>query len=56
MADDDSEPDLSLAREPPTRALTRLSASSRQRLALTLHGACTHIVGSYHSLCRRDLI
>jgi len=62
MANDDSDPDLfAAAREPPLRALTRLSPLVRRLVArnaspFTLNGACTHIVGSYHSLCRRDLI
>ena len=47
---DDSEPDLSFAREPPPRALTRLSLRVRRLVApnaspFTFNGTCTYIVG-----------
>jgi glyoxylase-like metal-dependent hydrolase (beta-lactamase superfamily II) len=50
MANDDSEPDLSHAREPPPRALTRLSPLVRRLVApnasrFTFNGTCTYIVG-----------
>ena len=51
MADDDSEPDLfAAAREPPPRALTRLSPLVRRLVApnpspFTFNGTCTYIVG-----------
>ena len=50
MADDDSEPDLFAAREPPPRALTRLSPLVRRLVApnaspFTFNGTCTYIVG-----------
>jgi glyoxylase-like metal-dependent hydrolase (beta-lactamase superfamily II) len=50
MANDDSEPDLSFAREPPPRALTRLSPLVRRLVApnaspFTFNGTCTYIVG-----------
>jgi glyoxylase-like metal-dependent hydrolase (beta-lactamase superfamily II) len=51
MANDDSEPDLlSAAREPPPRALTRLSPMVRRLIApnaspFTFNGTCTYIVG-----------
>jgi len=50
MADDDSESDLSFAREPPPRALTRLSPLVRRLVApnpspFTFNGTCTYIVG-----------
>jgi glyoxylase-like metal-dependent hydrolase (beta-lactamase superfamily II) len=51
MPDDDSEPDLlAAAREPPPRALTRLSSMVRRLVApnaspFTFNGTCTYIVG-----------
>jgi glyoxylase-like metal-dependent hydrolase (beta-lactamase superfamily II) len=51
MADEDSEPDLfAAAREPPPRALTRLSPLVRRLVApnaspFTFNGTCTYIVG-----------
>jgi glyoxylase-like metal-dependent hydrolase (beta-lactamase superfamily II) len=50
MANADSEPDLILAREPPPRALTRLSPLVRRIVApnpspFTFNGTCTYIVG-----------
>ena len=51
MANDDSEPDLfAAAREPPSRALTRLSPLVRRLVApntspFTFNGTCTYIVG-----------
>jgi glyoxylase-like metal-dependent hydrolase (beta-lactamase superfamily II) len=50
MAKNDSEPDLSHAREPPRRALTRLSPLVRRLVApnaspFTFNGTCTYIVG-----------
>ena len=51
MASDDSEPDLfAAAREPPPRALTRLSPLVRRLVApnaspFTFNGTCTYIVG-----------
>ena len=52
MANDDSEPDLfAAAREPPPRALTRLSPLVRRLVApnaspFTFNGTCTYIVGN----------
>jgi glyoxylase-like metal-dependent hydrolase (beta-lactamase superfamily II) len=52
MANDDSEPDLfAAAREPPPRALTRLSPLMRRLVApnaspFTFNGTCTYIVGN----------
>jgi len=50
MAEDDSEPDLIVAREPPPRAPTRLSPLVRRLVApnasaFTFNGTCTYIVG-----------
>ena len=50
MANAESEPDLFPAREPPPRALTRLSPLVRRIVApnaspFTFNGACTYIVG-----------
>ena len=51
MADEDREPDLfAAAREPPPRALTRLSPLLRRLVApnpspFTFNGTCTYIVG-----------
>jgi glyoxylase-like metal-dependent hydrolase (beta-lactamase superfamily II) len=50
MANDDSESDLFVAREPPPRALTRLSPLVRRLVApnaspFTFNGTCTYIVG-----------
>src|SRR5271166_383569 len=51
MASDDSEPDLfAAAREPPPRALTRLSPLVRRLVAangspFTFNGTCTYIIG-----------
>jgi glyoxylase-like metal-dependent hydrolase (beta-lactamase superfamily II) len=51
MPDDDGEPDLlAAAREPPQRALTRLSSMVRRLVApnaspFTFNGTCTYIVG-----------
>jgi glyoxylase-like metal-dependent hydrolase (beta-lactamase superfamily II) len=50
MANDDSEPELLAAREPPPRALTRLSPAVRRLVApnaspFTFNGTCTYIVG-----------
>ena len=51
MADDDNEPDpFPAAREPPPRALTRLSPLVRRLVApnpspFTFNGTCTYIVG-----------
>jgi glyoxylase-like metal-dependent hydrolase (beta-lactamase superfamily II) len=50
MADDDSEPDLLAAREPPPHALTRLSPLVRRLVApnaspFTFNGTCTYIIG-----------
>jgi glyoxylase-like metal-dependent hydrolase (beta-lactamase superfamily II) len=52
MANDDSDPDLfAAAREPPPRALTRLSPLVRRLVApnaspFTFNGTCTYIVGN----------
>ena len=50
MAEDDSEPDLIVAREPPPRAPTRLSPLVRRLVApnasaFSFNGTCTYIVG-----------
>src|ERR1700691_2154493 len=51
MANEDSEPDLfAAARDPPPRALTRLSPLVRRLVApnaspFTFNGTCTYIVG-----------
>ncbi len=51
MADDESEPDpVPASREPPPRAVTRLSALVRRLVApnaspFTFNGTCTYIVG-----------
>jgi hypothetical protein len=51
MADEDNEPaSVPIAREPPPRALTRLSPLVRRLVApnaspFTFNGTCTYIVG-----------
>ena len=51
MADDENEPDrVPASREPPPRAVTRLSALVRRLVApnaspFTFNGTCTYIVG-----------
>jgi glyoxylase-like metal-dependent hydrolase (beta-lactamase superfamily II) len=50
MASDDSQPDLFVAREPPPRALTRLTPLVRRLVApnaspFTFNGTCTYILG-----------
>ena len=60
MADDESEPDLFVsAREPPPRALTRVSPMVRRLVApnaspFTFNGTCTYIVGEGEGRDRRS--